>query len=200
MAIPFGILGTVVFTGGQGTSNAFHEISKKRKATYAKHQVIWGVDVLEPVGDSPIEIDLQIQFLRNYSVDPSLGLSMLETLMINKTAVPLIIGGVPVGRGLLSLFAVEEVSAKMKKFQSGTLVACDVSIKLLEDSSPLSGLGIFGSLVQMGGALLSGKGANIQAVAGTFASTALGAIPGASSLFSSAAGVLSKVAGVAIPH
>ena len=58
--------------------------------------------------------------------------------MGTKVAVPLVIGGVPVGRGLLSLFAVEEVSAKMKKFQSGTLVAVDVSVKLVEDSSPLN--------------------------------------------------------------
>lgn len=197
---PFGILGTVVFTGGLGASNAFHEISKKRRAAYARHQVIAGVDVLEPVGDTPIEVDLNIQFLRNYSTDPSSGILQLEALMLTKTSVPLVIGGVPVGRGLLSLFAVEEVSAKMKKFQSATLVAVDVSVRLIEDATPLTGFGIFGSLSQIGGALLSGAGANVQAIAGTFASSALGAIPSASSLFSPAAGVLSKVASVSIPR
>lgn len=201
--IPFGILGTVVFVGGLGTSNAFHEISKKRRAAYARHQIISGVDVLEPVGDTPIEIDLSIQFLKHYSTDPSSGILQLETLMTTKVAVPLVIGGVPVGRGLLSLFAVEEVSAKMKKFQSGTLVATEVSVKLIEDATPLSfggfGGGLFGSLTQIGGALLSGAGANVKAIAGTLATTALGSIPSASSLFSPAAGVLSKVASVAIP-
>jgi hypothetical protein len=198
--IPFGILGTVVFVGGLGSSNAFHEISKKRRASYARHQVISGVDVLEPVGDTPIEIDLSIQFLRSYSTDPSLGLLQLEALMATKVAVPLVVGGVPIGRGLLTLFAVEEVSAKMKKFQSGTWVAVDVSVKLIEDSSPFNLGGVFGSLFQLGGALLSGGGVNVQAVAGVFATSALGAIPSPTSLFSSAAGVLSKVAAVAIPH
>jgi hypothetical protein len=200
VSVPFGTLGTVVFRGGFGTANAFYEISKKRQAAYAKHQIIWGTDILEPVGSTPIEITLSIQFLRGYSTDPSGGILALETLMAAKTAVPLVIGGVPVGRGLLALFVVEQLDAKMKKFQGGTLIACDVTVRLMEDASPLSGAGIFGSLAQLGGSLLSGGGTNIQAMAGSFATTALGTIPSAKSLFSPAAGVLSKVAAVAIPH
>jgi hypothetical protein len=150
MAGPVGILGSIVFVGGLGTTFTFHSLGKKRRNAFAKHKIINGNDLIEDVGFNPIELDLACRFYSPWTADPSLRLIALEALEDAKIPVPLIISGTPVGRGALTLWVVEEITAKMPKFRGGVLTVLDVDIKLLEYSNVLSISGPLSPLLQAG--------------------------------------------------
>ena len=154
MAGPVGILGNIVFVGGLGSVFTFHSLSKKRQNAFAKHKIINGNDLIEDVGFNPIELDLSLRFYEPWTADPSLSLIALEALEDAKIPVPLLIGGVPVGRSVLTLFVIEEITSKMPKFKGSVLTVLDCSVKLLEYSNPLNIAGILGPLAQAGAAAL----------------------------------------------
>jgi hypothetical protein len=150
MAGIVGVLGPLVFVGGLGTTFTFHSLSKKRQNSFAKHKIINGNDLLEDTGVNPIEIDLAMRFYSPWTADPSVSLIALEALADAKVPVPLIVGGVPVGRQILTLFIVEEITSKMPKFVGPVLTVLDVGCKLCEYGNPLGLSGPLGSLAQAG--------------------------------------------------
>ncbi len=154
MAGPVGVLGPIVFVGGLGGTFTFHDLTKKRKNSFAKHRLINGNDLLEDTGDDPIELDLQMRFFAPYTAPPSISLISLEALADSKIPVPLIIDGTPVGRGILTLFVIEEITSKMPKFVGGELTILDLTIKLCEYSNPLNISGPLSALAQAGAAAL----------------------------------------------
>jgi hypothetical protein len=154
MSGPVGILGILPFVGGQGTTFTVYDIQKKRKNAFAKHRIINGNDLIEDVGFDPIELDLEMHFFAPWTLDPSLSLIALEGLMESKIPVPLIIGGTPVGRGLLTLFVIESIDSKMKKFTGGTLCVLDCTVKLLEYGNPFNISGPLGILAQSGASVI----------------------------------------------
>jgi hypothetical protein len=154
MAGPVGILGIIPFVGGLGTTFTVHEITKKRKNAFAKHRVINGNDLIEDVGFDPIELDLQMHFFKPWTFDPSLSLIALEGLMESKIPVPLIIGGTPVGRGLLTLFVIESIDSKMEKWHGASLAVLDCTVKLLEYGNPFSISGPLGILANAGASVV----------------------------------------------
>jgi hypothetical protein len=149
-----GVLGPLVFIGGLGSTFTFHSLSKKRQNAFVKHQIINGNDLIEDVGFKPIELDLEMRFYSPWTADPSISLVLLETLEDAKIPVPLLIGGVPVGRSILTLFVVEEITSKMPKFSGAKLTVLDITCKLLEYGNPLGLNGTLGSLAQVGVAAL----------------------------------------------
>jgi phage protein U len=150
MAGPVGILGPIVFLGGLGTTSTFSEITKKRSNSFAKHSIINGVDLLEDTGEKPIELNLQMRFFSPYTASPSISLIAIEALADSKTPVPLIINGCPVGRGILTLFVIEEITSKMVKFVGSELTILDITCKLCEYSNPISLSGPLSALAQVG--------------------------------------------------
>ncbi len=154
MAGPVGVLGPIVFLGGLGSTFTFHDLSKKRKNSFAKHRVINGNDLIEDTGYDPIEIDLQMRFFAPYTADPSISLIAIEALADSKIPVPLIIDGCPVGRSILTLFICEEITSKMPKFVGSQLTILDVTIKLCEYSNPLNISGPLGALAQLGASIV----------------------------------------------
>jgi hypothetical protein len=91
-----------------------------------------------------------MHFHAPYTLAPSAALTSLEALMDAKVPVPLIIGSTPVGRGLLTLFVIEDISIKMSKFISSSLIIADIDVKLLEYPGALN---LSGPLSALGGAL-----------------------------------------------
>ncbi len=154
MAGPVGALGPLVFVGGLGSVFTLHELTKKKKNSFVKHRIIAGNDLIEDTGSDPIEVDIQMRFYAPYTADPSVSLTLLETLMDSKVPVPLIIGGTPIGRGILTLFVVEDISSKMPKFRGGRLTVLDATVKLLEYPNGLSIAGPLGSLANTAFAVL----------------------------------------------
>jgi hypothetical protein len=154
MAGPVGILGPVVFCGGLGTTFTFNEITKKRSNAFAKHTIINSLDLIEDVGFKPIELSLHMRFYQPYTAPPSVSLLALETLEDSKIPCPLLIGGVPIGRALLTLFVIEEISSKMPKFVGNVLTVLDLDIKLLEYGNGLNISGPLGLLAQAGAAVV----------------------------------------------
>jgi Phage P2 GpU len=145
-----GALGPVMFQGGLGSMNTFHSVAKTKKEVFAKHRIIQQVDIIEDTGADPIELSIQMHFHAPYTLAPSAALTSLEALMDAKVPVPLIIGSTPVGRGLLTLFVIEDISIKMSKFISSSLIIADIDVKLLEYPGALN---LSGPLSALGGAL-----------------------------------------------
>jgi phage protein U len=159
-----GALGPIVFMGGLGTAIGFHSISKINKTTFVKHRVIQSTDLVEATGTDLIELSMDLHFHGPYTLAPSAGIAALEAVMAAKIPLPLIIGRIPVGRGLLTLFVVESIDSKMTHFVGSGLAVADVSLRLLEYPNPL---GSTGPLSALGGALpgLSGIVGSLNNVA-----------------------------------
>ena len=189
-----GALGPIVFLGGLGTANTFHSINKTNKTGYTRHRVISTTDLVEGTGPDLIELTLDMHFHGPYTLAPSLGITALETVMSMRIPLPLIIGRVPVGRGIFTLFVIEAVDSRMTTFVGSGLAVADVSVKLLEYPNPL---GSTGPLSALGGGLpgLSNIVGGLTSIAGVANQVAgiAGAIPGLGGVASAVTGVTSGI-------
>jgi hypothetical protein len=120
-----GCLGPIVFVGGLGSANTFHSISKSTKETYVKHRVIHDNDLVEDCGTDPITLSIEMHFHGPYTIAPSTAITALEAVMAAKIPLPLIVGRIPLGRGMLSLFVIESVDTKMTTFVGSGLAVAD---------------------------------------------------------------------------
>lgn len=154
MAGPVGIFGVVPFVGGLGSTFTFHEINKTRKNSFAKHRIINSNDLIEDTGFDPIETTIEMMFYRPYTLDPSVSIATLEGIMDAKIPMPLIVGGTPLGRGLLTLYLVEQMTVKMTKFCGSHLTYATVSIKLIEYGNAFGISGPLGSLASIGAGVI----------------------------------------------
>jgi Phage P2 GpU len=150
MAGIVGILGVIPFVAGQGSMNTVKSLTKKRKNAFAKHRVINSGDLIEDTGFDPIDIELDIQLFKPWTMDPAASIAGYEALMDSKIPVPLIVGNTPVGRGLLTLWVIEEMDIQGKKWTGGALTLADIKLRLIEYSNPFGTLGPFGPLVSLG--------------------------------------------------
>jgi hypothetical protein len=175
--------------GGLGTAIAFHSISKINKQTFVKHRIIAANDLVEATGTDLIELTLDMHFHGPYTLAPSAGIAALEAVMAAKIPLPLIIGRIPVGRGLFSLFVIEAIDSKMTHFAGSGLAAADVTLKLLEYPNPL---GALGPLSALGGALpgLSGIVGSLNNIA-----SIAGGLPGLAGISGTISNAFSSVTG-----
>jgi len=151
MAGIVGVLGMIPFVGGLGSANTFKEISKSAKKSYVVHRIIGGTDIIEDCGFDLIDLTISMKWVYGYTLDPSAALIALEALMIASTPVPIIVDGVPLGRGALTLFVVESIESRMNKWKAGTLVELECSVKLKEYGNPFSIAGPLGALANTAG-------------------------------------------------
>jgi hypothetical protein len=151
MAGIVGVLGPIPFMGGLKRANTFHEISKSAKKAYVVHRILGGNDLVEDCGFDLIDLTLSMKWLYGYTMDPSAALIALEGLMNSSLPVPIIVDGVPLGRGALTLFVVESIASRMTKWKAGTLVALECSVKLREYGNPFSIAGPLGALANTAG-------------------------------------------------
>jgi hypothetical protein len=169
-----GIYGAIPFVGGFGTATPVQEISKKRSETYARHQLINGLDLIESTGSKPIELDFKMHFCAPFTLDPAVSISMIEGAQAAKIPMPLMFNDCPVGRGLLTMFVIEEVGSQMTKWTFGNLAVCSINIRLLEYSNPLAIAGPLNALLGAGANFISGLGAGIA----SGITSAVGGLPG----------------------
>jgi hypothetical protein len=187
-----GALGPIIFMGGLGSANTFHSISKANKQVFVKHRLLQTLDLVEATGVDLIELQIEMHFHGPYTLAPSAGIAALETVMSLKIPLPLIIGRVPVGRGLLTLFVIEAIESKMTRFVGSGLAVADATIRLLEYPNPFGSLG---PLSALGGALpgLSGFVGTLNNVANL--ANIAGTIPGLSKLTAPLTGAIGAVTG-----
>jgi hypothetical protein len=144
-----GVLGPIPFVGGFQRANTFKEISKSAKKSYVTHRIIGGADIVEDCGFDLIDLTLSMKWVYGYTMDPSAALIALEGLMNSSIAVPVIVDGVPLGRGLLTLFVVESIESRMTKWKASTLVELECSVKIKEYGNVFSIAGPLGILANM---------------------------------------------------
>jgi hypothetical protein len=151
MAGIVGVLGPIPFQGGFKRANTFREISKSAKKAYVVHRILGGNDVVEDCGFDLIDLTLSMKWVYGYTMDPSAALIALEGLMNASIPVPIIVDGVPLGRGALTLFVVESVESRMTKWKGSTLVELECSVKVKEYGNPFSIAGPLGALANTAG-------------------------------------------------
>jgi hypothetical protein len=137
----YGCLGSLPFMGGPGRVFSPHAVDVARKNAWAKHKILNANDLLEDVGVEPIDVTLEMGFMIGWTLDPARSITMLAGYMDSKIPAPLIVGSVPVGRGMASMFVVESMSVKVSKFVGSSPAAATVSVKLIEyapSPSPLT--------------------------------------------------------------
>jgi hypothetical protein len=144
-----GALGVIPFVGGLGNVFTFHQISKTNKATFVKHPVFGGIDLVEATGDDPIDITIEMMFFAPYTQSPSVAIPAVEALKAAKIPVPLFAGDAPVGRGPLTFFVVEQVGVKMTKWHGAGLAIASIDVKLLEYGNPFNLAGPLGALTNL---------------------------------------------------
>jgi len=178
----------------------FHSMNKVKREVFAKHKIIQQIDLIEDTGAEPIELGLQMHFHHPYTMSPAAAITRLEALMDAKIPIPLVVGSTPVGRGFLTLFVVEEISSKMSKFISSSLIVGDIDVKIIEYAGalnlagPLSALG--GALPGLSNAVASITGA-ISGVTGTLNTVVTASnMLGFGSRIGAGSGVLSSLSGV----
>lgn len=132
--------------GGFKRANTFKEISKSSKKSYVVHRIIGGADLVEDTGFDLIDLTISMKWVYGYTMDPSTALIALEGLMNSSIAFPIIIGGVPIGRGALTLFVIESIESRMNKWKAGTLIELECSVKVKEYGNPFSLAGPLGPL------------------------------------------------------
>lgn len=186
-----GALGPIPFIGGQGSAASFHKLTKVRKQNYVRHKIVMSNDLIEATGPEPIEINLAMMFFAPYTLPPSAAIAAVEAVMDQQIPLPLIIGGTPVGRGLLTLFVIEEVQSNMDKFVDANCVHAEINVKLLEFPNPPANAGPLSAL-STGLPGLS----NIVASVNNLASGITGGISGALAGVSGITGALSGVTNV----
>jgi hypothetical protein len=169
-----GCLGPLPFIAGQGSLFSPTTISKSRKNSWARHKIMNANDRLEDTGTEPIELSIEMNFFAPWTFDPGSSLTMLEGFAESKTPMPCMLGTSPLGRGLLTLFVVESIEAKMEKWRGSRLTVMNVTVKLIEYALPPSPVGGFlsnplGSITSAVGGAVSGALGN---VAGAVTSTA----------------------------
>jgi hypothetical protein len=158
----YGILGTLPFMSGLGSVFTPHAVDISRKNSFAKHKILNSNDVLEDTGVEPIDVTLEMGFMIGFTLDPVKSVSMLSAFMDAKIPAPLIVGNVPVGRGLMSMFVVESMSVKVTKFFGTNPAVVTASVKLLEYAPPPSPLTNF--LSNPVGALAGGVGGIVSSI------------------------------------
>jgi hypothetical protein len=198
-----GCLGPLPFVAGQGSLFSPHSISKVRKNAWARHKIMNANDALEDTGTEPIELTIEMTFFSPWTFSPSASLTMLETFAESKLPMPCILGNTPLGRGLLTLFVVETVDAKMEKWSGSNLTVMHVTVKLIEYSLPPSPLMNFltnplGTLAGAAAGVVSGavSGA-VSTVTGAIGG-AVSTVTGAASRFISSIGLPGPVGGQAV--
>jgi Phage P2 GpU len=193
-----GCLGPLPFIAGQGSLFSPTTISKSRKNSWARHKIMNANDRLEDTGTEPIELSIEMNFFAPWTFDPGSSLTMLEGFAESKTPMPCMLGTSPLGRGLLTLFVVESIEAKMEKWRGSRLTVMNVTVKLIEYALPPSPVGGFlsnplGSITSAVGGAVSGALGNVAgAIGGKITSVVGGAVSGA---LGNVAGAVTSTAG-----
>jgi Phage P2 GpU len=187
-----GCLGPLPFVAGRGSLFSPHSISKTRKNSWARHKIMNANDVLEDTGVEPIEVTIEMTFFSPWTFSPAQSLPMLEGFAESKLPMPCILGNTPLGRGLLTLFVVEAVDAKMERWSGSNLTVMNVTVKLIEYALPPSPLMNF--LSNPLGAI---TGAVSGAVSGAI-SNVTGAVSGAAGNFISSIGLPGPIGSAAV--
>ena len=178
----YGILGELPFMSGLGSIFTPHAVDVSRKNSFAKHKILNSNDVLEDTGVEPLDVTLEMGFVIGWTLAPAKSVQMLSNYMDAKVPAPLIVGNVPVGRGIMSMFVVESMSVKVTKFVGANPAVATASVKLIEYAPAPSPLTSF--LSNPAGAL--GGVATTAVSAGTSFISSIG-LPGPRAIFGSIA-------------
>lgn len=123
-----GVLGSLPFVCAYGKVLTFTDLSREQSVRWARHDVIGKKPVLEWVGDDLARVSLKIRFDTNLSVPPMLGLKMLNSMLEDKKAKTLVIGGEYFGR-----FVIDSVGEDRKYFTgAGVCIVAEATVSLIE--------------------------------------------------------------------
>jgi phage protein U len=127
-----GIYGPIIFGRTQGRIMTFEDIDKKYSGRFTSHLVHLRKPLLEWAGNDLVEITMRVHLNSSWCGDPNRLLMQWHFLHENALAMPLIVGGKPMGPGL-SLFVITELQEKHKHWlKGGRLIAVELEVTFKE--------------------------------------------------------------------
>jgi hypothetical protein len=153
-----GIYGTIIFGKVQGRIMTFHTVERKYSGRFAAHMPHLRKPLLEWGGNDLLKIEMRFSLNASWCGNPLALLAQWHFFHENAFAMPLIIGGKPMGPGL-SLFVITELQETHKNWlRGGRLIAVELGVTF-EEYIPFSE-GLFSALGIPGfGGGLIGSGA-----------------------------------------
>lgn len=153
-----GIYGVIQFGKAQGRIHTFHEIERKYTGRFTSHMVHLRKPLLEWAGNDLVEITMKVNINASWAGDPIPLLAQWHFFHENALAMPLIVGGKPMGPGL-SLFVITELKETHKHWlRGGKLIAVELEATFKEYIAFSEGLfaalgipGFGGSFIGSGG-------------------------------------------------
>ena len=153
--MPSGAFGPAIVFGTSPSGLVPVELWEKRMSSrWAKHEIHLGMPLPEFMGPDLTEIDTEMCFISPYTTEPQTAIELLEFYLNLSAPQFLILGAVPVGRGM-SQFVVKEISETYRIIEAnGRVTSARVRVKLMEYPSSLSNNLLFNTAIQTLGSFL----------------------------------------------
>lgn len=125
-----GSLGTVIFVTSENYLRTFSGLKVSRKASYSGHKIIGRSELLEFTGIDAATCSFTVSFSAQFGLNPLKELTALRDMQTNHEAVPFVLAGEVIGRGL---WFVESVDAEIETVDAdGFVLSAKASLTLKE--------------------------------------------------------------------
>lgn len=126
-----GAYGPIAFEVSSEQALTFAEMTRTRKAKYAKHKYLDRKPAVQANGFEADTISFSIRLLVETGTNPRKELDKMGQMLASQNAYRLVIGGESLGR-----FHLEEISETWERVDNkGNLLSAEVALKLLEAAS-----------------------------------------------------------------
>lgn len=138
MASVLGCYGPMPFYCSENAIFNYKDLKSSKQIRWAEHSVYQGKTIKEFLGYSPLEVSFSLRFDASRGIAPMIGIPLLEKLLDQHIALPLIVGGVYMG-----MMAMDKFDVQHKFFgQGGACIVAEVSVSFSE-----VGNGLFDGLI-----------------------------------------------------
>ena len=128
-----GCYGPIIFECSRRKVCTFSDLKASQESRYAEHGVHNQLPILEWIGPSLSELSFQMNFNREWHVDPIAPLSLLRTFARHGMVAPLLVGHRPVVIGGMNMWVLTKLEEEQKWFmRNGTLFGASVTVNLKE--------------------------------------------------------------------
>ena len=127
-----GLYGEIVFGIAAGQGFLIEELRESSRAKFVEHEILNSKPMTEFVGLENDNVSLSMNFVADYTTLPIVAIPLLQGLLRQPKAYPLLVGKRVIG-SFSSQFVLTEVTCTYKYFTGdGTLMAADIDVSLKE--------------------------------------------------------------------
>jgi len=127
-----GLYGKIVFGIAAGQGFLIEELRESSRAKFAEHEILNSKPITEFLGLENDNVSLSMNFVVGYTMPPIVAIPLLQGLLRQPKAYPLLVGKRVIG-SFSSQFVLTEVTCTYKYLTgAGTLMAADIDVSMKE--------------------------------------------------------------------